>query len=169
MKYVIMGLSLAVVASCNGGHSDADTAAAAESQMVRKSVIQDRFPVTESQYDFSGTMAALFEALDRRDLTVFAVIDHQAGAQSVDMELGANSLVIFGNPALGTPLLQSEPLVGAELPLKALVYEHNGKVNLALSGAPFLQRAYLLGEDEAIIKQIDETMRSIASEATGDQ
>jgi uncharacterized protein (DUF302 family) len=64
--------------------------------------------------------------------TVFARVDHAAGAASVDMQMAPSQLLIFGNPKLGTPAMQADPLAGLYLPLKVLVYEDaSGSVWLA--------------------------------------
>jgi len=55
-------------------------------------------------------------------MTVFARIDHAAGAASADLPLRATELLIFGNAKAGTPLMQAAQAIGIDLPLKALVY-----------------------------------------------
>lgn len=54
--------------------------------------------------------------------TVFARVDHGAGAASVEMELADAQLLIFGNPMLGTPAMQADIRAGMVLPLRVLVY-----------------------------------------------
>ena len=77
-------------------------------------------------------MDRLEAAVTGAGATVFARVDHGAGAASVDMKLGASELLIFGNPALGTPVMQADPLAGLYLPLKVLAYEDaDGAVWLA--------------------------------------
>ena len=82
--------------------------------------------------DVAGTMDALEAAVSGAGATVFARVDHAGGAASVDMELAPSQLLIFGNPMLGTPAMQDNPLAGVYLPLKVLVYEDaQGQVWLA--------------------------------------
>jgi uncharacterized protein (DUF302 family) len=65
-----------------------------------------------------------FEATAKeRGLTVFARIDHAAGAQKVGKTLRPTELLIFGNPQGGTPLMECAQSSGIDLPLKALVWE----------------------------------------------
>jgi uncharacterized protein (DUF302 family) len=73
--------------------------------------------------DAAATMAALEQAVEGAGATVFAKVDHGAGAAGAGLELGASQLLIFGNPQLGTPAMQANPLAGLFLPLKVLVYE----------------------------------------------
>src|SRR5690242_15079880 len=70
--------------------------------------------------------ARLREALDAHGLQLFARIDHAAGARKADVDLGADVLVIFGNTRVGTPLMQADPRVGIELPLRVLIWEDAG-------------------------------------------
>ncbi|MGC9419842.1 MAG: DUF302 domain-containing protein [Rhodovulum sp.] len=70
----------------------------------------------------SATADALETVVAKAGATVFARIDHGAGAASVGMEMPDSQLVIFGNPRLGTPAMQDDPLAGLFLPLKVLVY-----------------------------------------------
>lgn len=70
-----------------------------------------------------ATVAALTEAIEGAGATVFAVIDHGGGAEAVGEDVGDMQLVIFGNPAIGTPAILDDPLAGLNLPLKVLVYE----------------------------------------------
>ena len=82
--------------------------------------------------DVTSTMDALQAAVEGAGATVFARVDHGAGAQEAGMELAPSQLLIFGNPKLGTPAMQDDPLAGLFLPLKVLVYQGaDGRVWLA--------------------------------------
>jgi uncharacterized protein (DUF302 family) len=69
------------------------------------------------------TMDRLEAAVKAKGLTVFARIDHAAGAATVDLLLRPTELLIFGNAKAGTPLMQSVQTIGIDLPLKALVWQ----------------------------------------------
>ncbi len=64
-------------------------------------------------------------ALDAHHLQLFARIDHAAGGRKAEVDLDANVLLIFGNVHVGTPLMQADPRVGVELPLRMLIW-HDG-------------------------------------------
>jgi uncharacterized protein (DUF302 family) len=72
--------------------------------------------------DVTTTMDALEAAVTAAGATVFARLDHAAGADSVGLELAPSQVLIFGNPKLGTPAMQDDPVAGLFLPLKVLVY-----------------------------------------------
>nr|WP_176432518.1 DUF302 domain-containing protein [Ruegeria arenilitoris] len=75
---------------------------------------------------------ALQAAVENAGATVFARVDHAAGAHKVDMTIPPNQVLIFGNPALGTPAMQIDPRAGLFLPLKVQAYEDaDGQVWLA--------------------------------------
>ncbi len=76
-----------------------------------------------SSHDYPTTLARLADALADRRLTVFAQIDHAAGARAVGMDLPDEAVVVFGNPRAGTPLMQDDARVGIELPLRMLVWD----------------------------------------------
>lgn len=82
--------------------------------------------------DVASTMDALQSAVEGAGATVFARVDHAGGAETVGLELADSQLLIFGNPKLGTPAMQDNPLAGLFLPLKVLVYDDaQGNVWLA--------------------------------------
>jgi len=78
------------------------------------------------------TVEAFTDLLAEKGATVFATVDHAAGAEWADMELAPATLVLFGNPRIGTPLMQAAPTMGAELPMRVLFYEgEDGKTFIA--------------------------------------
>ncbi|OBY28323.1 DUF302 domain-containing protein [Leisingera sp. JC1] len=79
-----------------------------------------------SQKPVGETMDALQAAVEGAGATVFARVDHAAGAQNAALELSPSQLLIFGNPKLGTPAMQADMRAGLYLPLKVLAYEDAG-------------------------------------------
>ena len=68
-------------------------------------------------------MARLEAAVAAKGMTVFARIDHAAGAAEAGLPLRPTDLLIFGSPKGGTPVMQSVQTAGVDLPLKALVWQ----------------------------------------------
>jgi len=110
--------------------------------------------VKPSQYSVQETIDRLEAALKEKGLTIFARIDHQAGASKADLELNPTQVLIFGNPKLGTPLMTSAPTTAIDLPQKALAYEDaDGKVYLAYNDVGYLQARHgIEGRDEVMGK-----------------
>ena len=73
------------------------------------------------------TVARLFDLLGSKGIKVFAVIDQQAEARAVGLDLRETTLVIFGNPAAGTGVMVAAPLAALDLPLKVLVWAEPGQ------------------------------------------
>src|SRR6516225_8378556 len=76
-----------------------------------------------STFGPKDTMSRLEAEVKAKGLTVFAHVDHAAGAAAVGMQLRPTDLLIFGNAKGGTPLMQSVQSVGVDLPLKMLVWQ----------------------------------------------
>ena len=90
------------------------------------------FVIKPSAYGVQETMDRLEAIVLEKAFRVLARIDHAALAESVDMALPATQVLVFGKPALGTPLMEKNPLIGIDLPLKVIVYEDSdGNVWLA--------------------------------------
>jgi uncharacterized protein (DUF302 family) len=76
------------------------------------------------------TVSRLTELLGAKGLKVFAVIDQTAAARDVGLELRPTTLVLFGSPAAGTPVMVAAPLSALDLPLKVLIWSDNGQTNV---------------------------------------
>lgn len=83
----------------------------------------DGLVALKSPYPAKETMNRLEDNAKQRGLTVFARIDHAAGATRVGKALRPTEVLIFGNPQGGTPLMECAQTMGLDLPLKALVWE----------------------------------------------
>ena len=121
------------------------------------SVGRDEGVVTvESANDAATTYARLRSAVDANEnLTIVAELDHAANAASVGLSLDPTRLIVFGNPALGTPLMQARQTVGVDLPQKMLVYQNAaGDVFVAYNDPAFLAARHRLGTPAQV-----ETMR----------
>jgi len=98
-------------------------------------------------------IGALQTAFDDNDaITALATVDHQANAQSVDLSLRPTSVILFGNPALGTALMQSNQQAGLDLPLKMLATEgEDGATEISYNAPGYLQQRHsLTGVDEQL-------------------
>ena len=78
--------------------------------------------VVEVEADVPTAVARIEQALQHLGVTVFARIDHAAGARAVGLQLPDEVVLVFGDPAAGTPLMQVDPRVGLDLPLRMLVW-----------------------------------------------
>lgn len=103
----------------------------------------DGMVVVESPYSAKDTMRRAEDIVKKRGLTVFARIDHAAGAAKIGKSLRPTELLIFGNPQGGTPFMECAQSVGIDLPLKLLVWEDAGShVWVGYNDPAFLARRH---------------------------
>lgn len=111
----------------------------------------DGLTTIESHFGPRETLDRLEADVKAKGLTVFARIDHAAGAAAVGMQLLPTAVLIFGNARGGTPLMQSNPLIGIDLPLKVLVWQDtSGKTWLSYVDPGTLAQRYGLPADTAM-------------------
>jgi len=93
------------------------------------------------------------------------VINHHGNAKMVDMKLNESKMVVFGNPKLGTALMQQDMLVGLDLPLRVLVYKDtDGKVKMAYRDGSWLANKHILNIPKKIEK-VNQGMDKITTKA----
>jgi uncharacterized protein (DUF302 family) len=121
-----------------------------------------------SQHAVKATIDRLDTAAKAKGLTIFARVDHAAGATSVGMPLRPTELLIFGNARGGTPLMQLAQTIGIDLPLKALAWEDAaGKTWLSYNDPAWLAARHGLAEQGAtVVKTLGNVLAALAREAT---
>ncbi len=122
-----------------------------------------------SQHAVKATIDRLESAAKSKGLTIFARIDHAAGAAAVDLPLRPTELLIFGNARGGTPLMQLAQTAGIDLPLKALAWEDAaGKTWLSYNDPAWLAERHNVAEQgAAVAKTLGNVLAALAQEATG--
>jgi uncharacterized protein (DUF302 family) len=103
-----------------------------------------------------------------RGMSVFARIDHAAGASSAGLALRPTEVLIFGNPAGGTPLMQAAQTIGLDLPLKVLVWQDaSGESWLSYNDPVWLARRYRLADEtEMVAGKLSAALATVALAAT---
>jgi uncharacterized protein (DUF302 family) len=115
------------------------------------------------------TIERLEAAVKARGLTIFAHIPHAKGAASVGVPLRPNDLFIFGNPKVGTPLMQAQPTIGLDLPLRMLVWQDAaGDTWVSFNQPEWLARRHEIDRDAgaASISAMTGALSAIARAAT---
>lgn len=114
-----------------------------------------------------GATIDRFEAiLKEKGFKIFARVDHAAGAKSVNQELRPTELIIFGNPAGGTPFMQAEQTMGLSLPLRALAWQDAaGKVWLGYDAPADLAAARGLPKDHPVAVRTAEALKALTDAA----
>ena len=96
-----------------------------------------------SQHSVATTLERLESLLKERGVMVFARIDFSGDAARAGLTMRPEQMLIFGNPKAGTPLMQSVPAVGLDLPLKALVWQDaSGQTQVAYNDPQYIIRRY---------------------------
>ena len=99
-----------------------------------------------SQYNVKTTADKLVAALKAKGMTIFNRIDHTAGGAGVGLTIRPTELVIFGNPKLGTLLMQCAQTTAIDLPMKALIFETTkGQVLLSYNAPAYLKQRHHIG------------------------
>lgn len=113
------------------------------------------------------TSERLVKALQAKGMTVFARIDHAAGAQSVGQTLRATEVVVFGNPKVGTLLMQCSQSTAIDLPQKALIWEdQDGQVWLSYNHPQYLAKRHHIENCGEILVKIEQALSNFAQAAT---
>ncbi|MGC2486869.1 MAG: DUF302 domain-containing protein [Acidimicrobiales bacterium] len=97
----------------------------------------------------SETVSRFLDIANDKGVKVFSVIDQREEALSVGLDLRETTLVIFGNPRAGTPVMEAEPLAALDLPLKLLIWAEDGATKVSYVSPSALAERYGLGDDLA--------------------
>jgi uncharacterized protein (DUF302 family) len=138
---------------------------------VVQAMAADGLVTVRSSYSPKETMKRLETEVKAKGLTVFARIDHTAGAAEVGLSLRPTELLIFGNAKGGTPLMQSVQTIGIDLPLKILIWQdETGGTWLSYNDPSWLAKRH--GADhnvEATVTALTSALQALAKAATGAQ
>lgn len=118
-----------------------------------------------SANNFDTTYNNIINTLSANEnISIVAQLDHQANAQSVDLELSPSKLIIFGNPALGTPLMAEERTTALDLPQKILVYESsNGDVAISYNDPFYIANRHDIDNNNEILNTISQALQNIST------
>jgi uncharacterized protein (DUF302 family) len=121
----------------------------------------------KSSHDVVTTANRLESALKAKGITIFARIDHAANAERIGLTLAPTLLIIFGNPALGTPLMQRSRSIGIDLPQKALIWQDRaGQVWFTYNAPDYLARRHGITEMNDVIQTMQQALSNFAMAAT---
>lgn len=103
-----------------------------QNAVVQANIVQSDIVHIASQYDFEETIQRLKKSIAAKGLTLFATIDHTQAAHQVELDLSPKTVLIFGSPIAGTPIMQEHPSVALDLPFRVLIAEgENHTVNVS--------------------------------------
>ncbi|BDZ46585.1 DUF302 domain-containing protein [Naasia aerilata] len=117
-----------------------------------------------SSLSVAETVERVRAGLDERALTLFALIDHAKGARDAGFTLADEVLLVFGNPAAGTPVMQADPRAGLELPLRLLIWDDAGVTRLAYRDLETLAGSFALADRVDTLHKLALVMKLLLSE-----
>ena len=88
-----------------------------------------------SPHSFDDTVHLLKTTIESKGMTIFAIIDHQQAGKQVGLSMQPATVLVYGNPKAGTPLMQKDPQFALSLPLKVLITETDGQVQVVYTPA----------------------------------
>jgi len=120
----------------------------------------------QSDFNVKETTERLESILNEKGMTIFNQINHSDAAQKVGVELRETRLIIFGNPKVGSPLMQCQQSVAVDLPQKAIIWEDDkSKVWISYNDPRYLgKRHNIIGCDE-VISKVEKALSGITKAA----
>lgn len=131
-------------------------ATTAQAEMVR----------IKSAHSVDVTMDRLAAAVEGAGATVFARIDHQKGAASVDVDLGPSTVMFFGSPKIGAPIMLDGITIGLDLPMRALAYQDGDTVWLIYHDPADVAALHGIGADHPVIARMRGALTKLTGKAT---
>lgn len=120
----------------------------------------------KSTHDVPTTVDRLEQIVTEKGVTVMARVDHAKNAESAGMELRPTQLLIFGNPKLGTTLMQANQQIGLDLPMKVLVWEDaEGQVWIAYVDPEELAERHGIDDDHEVVKKLAKALDAFTGAA----
>lgn len=118
-----------------------------------------------SPHSVDGTVQRLRAALHQRGISVLGQVDHAAGADKVGLELADEQVLSFGDPKAGTPLMQEDPTIGYELPLRMLIWDDGGQTMIGYRPPTELAGEYAVPDHAQVLENMAGLLDQLACEA----
>ncbi|WP_299458785.1 DUF302 domain-containing protein [uncultured Microscilla sp.] len=120
----------------------------------------------ESPYSVQETTARMVKILKKKGLKVFNVINHAEGAKNAGMDLRPTTVIVFGNPKVGTQLMQCDQRVGLALPMKLLVWENKaGKAMMGYTDPIELKEKFDLKDCSGVLGKMQNALDKLTNAA----
>lgn len=123
--------------------------------------------VKRSPHTVEETHTRFMAILEEKGLNIFTTVDHAENATNAELELRPTRVVLFGNPKLGTPLMQCGQSIAIDLPQKMLIWEDEaGQTNIGYNEPQYLlDRHGLEGCEREVIEQISGALDNLSNGA----
>ncbi len=121
----------------------------------------------DSVHTVPATVDRVIAALGRRGITVFARVDHAAGARKAGLPLADEEVLIFGDPRTGTRLMQADPTIGYALPLRLLVWDAGGQTKIGYRPPTELASDFAVTAQLETLRRMENLLQQISAESSG--
>ncbi len=126
----------------------------------------DHLIVQQSPYSVTETADRFSDAVQAKELKLFARIDHAANAAGAELELAPTQVILFGNPKVGTLLMQCAPTMAIDLPQKALIWQDaDNNTQLAYPDPHYMKELHNMEGCDAIVDKVSNLLKMLAAEA----
>lgn len=160
-----IGLGVPISSGSDSGDRDDDTSTDAErhGESKRDDEKADGLVTVEgSGESVSATVDCLTQTINEQGLTVMTTVDHAANAASVDKDLPPMTVILFGNPKIGTELMQRQRTVGIDLPQKPLVWKDEGTVRVSYNDPNHTAERHRIDGADDLLEKVATALQSIA-------
>ena len=121
---------------------------------------------TRCAHSVPATVDRVMAELGKRGITVVARIGHAAGAREAGLALADEEVLIFGDPRVGTPLMQADPAVGYELPLRLLIWDAGGQTMIGYRRPTELADNFALADQPETLRRMEHLLEQISAEVS---
>jgi uncharacterized protein (DUF302 family) len=128
--------------------------------------VGEKLTIVDVGGDVPTVVARIERALHRLGVTLFATIDHAAGARAAGLELPDEVVLVFGDPAVGTALMRADPRLGIDLPLRMLVWAQDGRAAVGYHDPRGLAADPAPAELATVLGKMNGLLERLAREAT---
>ena len=120
-----------------------------------------------SSHSVKETMNKFEKLIKSKGMDVFARIDHQENASGVKMKMNEAEVLIFGNPKGGTGLMQKDPGVSLDLPLRVAVYkDSDGKVWISYHNPQGLKKSHYVATAAKVLDKVEGALNKLTTAAS---
>ena len=128
----------------------------------------DDWIIKQSPDDVDTTTDRLIAVIIKAGATVFARINHQKGAMEAGLEMQPATVVLFGNPKIGTPIMKANPRAAIDLPIRVLIWSEDGKTQIGALAPAALKARYGIEGVEKPFAKMGGALNKLMSAAAGE-
>ncbi len=170
-KSTYLCLIILVLISCNQVPNGSSNSQQINSKQEMKIEKKEGVITKVSAQNFEQTYKTVVNIITNNpNLKIIAELDHQANAASVGLELNPTRIIMFGNPKLGTPLMQKAQTTGLDLPQKILIWQDDqDNVHISYNDPMYLKGRHDIEENDDVLLKISNALDTITGKAIQNQ